>query len=71
MHSLGALFGAYPPIWVPLALGAAGAACVLAGGLLRGRLHPGLRFLGACFCVTGLGLMSIGLLCLSGRLAPA
>lgn len=71
MQSISVLFGTPPPMWIPLVFSATGLLCVFAGGILRGRLHPGLRLTGACFCVTGLSLMSLGLICLSGRLSPA
>ena len=71
MQSISTLFGTPPPMWIPLVLGAAGATCVLTGGILRGRLHPGLRLTGGFFCIAGLSLMSLGLICLSGRLSPA
>ena len=71
MQSISALFGTPPPMWIPLIFGTAGLLCVFAGGILRGRLHPGLRLTGSYFCITGLSLMSLGLICLSGRLSHA
>jgi hypothetical protein len=56
-------------LFLPLILGTAGTLCICAGGMLRGRISPAVQRVGTCACAFGLGLMSLGVLCLAGGLA--
>jgi hypothetical protein len=67
MDFLHAHFGNPLPLWLPLAFGLAGAFLALAGSILRGRLAARSRRVGTCFCVLGLGLMTVGLWTLASR----